>query len=108
MTEKPTSPAAELLPIETACFHSEFAKYFKNKRQNFFVSLTSFRPLWDRLQLLNDIWMRELSNQEHVSEQTHLLPKTLFSAAHARFVMAIELGFSCCVGDAYSILRDGI
>jgi hypothetical protein len=36
------------------------------------------------------------------------LPKLIFSAAHARFLTAIELGFSCCIGDAYSVLRDGI
>jgi hypothetical protein len=25
-----------------------------------------------------------------------------------RFLTAIELAFSCCIGDAYSVLRDGI
>jgi hypothetical protein len=64
--------------------------------------------LWDALQLLNDIWMRELCNVEHLSEARQMLPKLLFVSAHARFLTAVELGFSCCVGDAYSILRDGI
>lgn len=108
MTGAPTTPSAELFPIEAECFHSEFQRYFKGKRQNFFLSLATFRPLWDCLQLLNDIWMRESSNMEHLSNQTHLLPKTLFASAHARFLTAIELGFSCCIGDAYSVLRDGI
>jgi hypothetical protein len=58
--------------------------------------------------VLNDIWLRELSNLEHLRDQTHLLPKLIFAAAHARFLTAIELGFSYCIGDAYSILRDGI
>jgi len=98
----------ELFPLEQECFHAEYEKYFKGKRQNFFLTLSAFRPLWDCLQLLNDIWMRESSNLEHLTEQTHLLPKIIFMSAHARFLNAIELGYSCCIGDAYSVLRDGI
>jgi hypothetical protein len=101
-------PVVELLPLEKECFHKDFAEYYTGKRQNFFLTLTAFRPLWDCLHLLNDIWMRESSNLEHLTEQTHLLPKIIFMAAHARFLNAIELGFSCCIGDAYSVLRDGI
>lgn len=101
-------PPSELFPIEKDCFRSEYEKYFKGKRQNFFLSLRAFRPLWDCLQLLNDIWMRGLYDLEHLTNQMHLLPKTIFSSAHARYLNAIELAFSCCTGDAYSILRDGI
>jgi hypothetical protein len=108
MADKLSAPAAELFPIEKECFRSGFQEYFKGKRQNFFLSLSAFRALWDGLQLLNDIWLRELSNLEHLRDQMHLLPKLIFAAAHARFLTAIELGFSCCIGDAYSILRDGI
>jgi len=108
MADKPNVPVAELFPVEAECFHDEFQRYFKGKRQNFFLSLKSFRRLWDCLQLLNDIWMREDSDLEHLTDQFHLLPKTIFSSAHVRFLTAIELGFSCCIGDAYSVLRDGI
>ena len=109
MTDKPSTPAsAELFPIEKECFHAEYQKYFLAKRQNFFISLAAFRGLWDALQLLNDILTREHSNLEHLTDETHVLPKTIFAAAHARYLTAIELGFSCCIGDAYSILRDGI
>jgi hypothetical protein len=108
MAEKLTAPASELFPIEKDCFHSDFQEYFKGKRQNFFLTLTAFRQLWDCLQLLNDIWMRELSDLENLREQMQLLPKIIFSSAHARFLTAIELGYSCCIGDAYSVLRDGI
>jgi hypothetical protein len=37
-----------------------------------------------------------------------MLPSAIFRYAHSRFVVAIELGFSCCIGDAYSVLRGGI
>jgi hypothetical protein len=108
MAEKVLSPAPELLRPESEHFRPAYEAYFKIKRQNFFRSMTQFTGLWDGLQLLNDIWMREFSDLAHVSDQFHLLPKLLFAAGHARFLTAIELGFSCCIGDAYSILRDGI
>ena len=97
-----------LLPEEQQSFHQEYAKYFQLKRGNFFKSLTVFRGVWDCLQLLCDIWKREMSDLESLPDQNQLLPKMLFTAAHARFLTAIELSFSCCIGDAYSILRDGI
>jgi hypothetical protein len=108
MADQLTAPIAELFPIERELFHSEYQKFFLAKRQNFFVTLTAFRDPWEALQLLNDVLMREHSNLEHLTDHTQVLPKTIFSAAHARFLTAIELGFSCCIGDAYSILRDGI
>ena len=97
-----------LLPIEEEAFHAPYARYYSRKRQNFLESLKVFRGVWDCLQLLSDVWEREMSDLETVLDQYHLLPKMLFSAAHARFLTAIELGFSCCIGDCYSILRDGI
>ena len=41
-------------------------------------------------------------------DKDYLLPRMLFTAAHSKFISALELGFSCCIGDAYSLLRDGI
>jgi hypothetical protein len=101
-------PPSGLFPIEKDCFRSEYEEYFKRKRQNFFLSLKEFRPLWDCLQLLNDIWTRGLADVEQLNDQMLLLPKTIFSAAHARYLNSIELAFSRCTGDAYTILRDGI
>jgi hypothetical protein len=96
------------LPFEKERFCVAYQEYFKGKRKNFFCSMTEFKDLWDALQLLNDIWMRELSNLEHLRDATQMLPKLLFNSAHSRFLTAVELGFSCCIGDAYSVLRDGI
>jgi len=97
-----------LLPLEEAQFHEEYKKYYQHKRGNFFKSATEFSQLWECFQLLNDIWMREMSDLEVLRDQYQLLPRMIFTAAHARIVTAMELGFSCCIGDAYSILRDGI
>jgi len=108
MAETLLSPDADLFPFEKERFHAAYQTFFKGKRQNFFRSMTEFRGLWDALQLLNDIWMRELSNLEHLRNTTQMLPKIIFASAHSRFLTAVELGFSCCIGDAYSVLRDGI
>ena len=97
-----------LLPEEHESFHEEYARYYRAKRGNFFQSLKVFRGAWDCLQLLSDIWQREMSDLESLTDQYHMLPKMLFTAAHARYLTAIELTFCCCIGDAYSILRDGI
>ena len=97
-----------LLPLEDERFHPEYKTYFKHKRGNFLKSIAEFADLWECLQLLNNIWMREMSDLEVLRDQHQLLPNMLFRAAHARVLTAIELGFSCCIGDAFSILRDGI
>lgn len=107
MHDRLLSSEANLLPFEEGQFHPSYRTYFKGKRQNFFRTMTEFKQLWNGIQLLNDIWDRELSNLEHLHDARQLLPKLLFSSARARFLTAIELGFSCCIGDAYSILRDG-
>ena len=97
-----------LLPPEAQYFHDEYKKYFQHKRGNFFKAITEFSGLWECFQLLNDIWMREIEDLEVLRDQYHLLPRMIFTAAHSRILTAMELGFSCCIGDAYSILRDGI
>ena len=97
-----------LLPPEAQYFHDEYKKYFQHKRGNFFKAITEFSGLWECVQLLNDIWMRAMEDLEVLRDQYHLLPRVIFTAAHSRILTAMELGFSCCIGDAYSILRDGI
>jgi hypothetical protein len=97
-----------LLPEEDANFHDAYKKYYIAKRQNFFQSIAVFRQLWECFQLLNDIWERGIDDIAKINDQFHMLPSLLFYAARARFLVAVELGFSCCIGDAYSILRDGI
>jgi hypothetical protein len=97
-----------LLPFEQQTFHPEYQQYFKHKRENFSKAIEEFSGLWDCFQLLCVIWFHEMADLVTATEEKQTLPKALFTAAHARFLAAMELGFSCCIGDAYSILRDGI
>lgn len=107
-TSVPTTPANSLLPFEREHFHPEYAKYFTDKRHNFETSLKNFPEIWRGLQLLNDVWMREFSDLEHSIPASQMLSLVIFKFAHSKFLVAIELGFSCCVADSYSILRNGI
>jgi hypothetical protein len=67
-----------------------------------------FHGLWECFQILDDVWHREIEDIEKSLASTQMLPSLLFRYAHSRFVVAMELGFSCCIGDAYSVLRGGI
>jgi hypothetical protein len=97
-----------LLQLEDQTFHPEFKRYYRHKRGNFFKAITEFSGLWNCFQLLNDIWQREMDDLRVLRDQHHLLPRMLFTAAHSKFVNAMELSFSCCIGDAYTLLRDAI
>jgi hypothetical protein len=111
VTNNQTSQSVDdvpLLPLEDQRFHDQFKRYFRHKRGNFFKAITEFADLWECFQLLNDIWMREMDDLKVLRDKDHLLPRMLFTAAHSKFINAVELGFSCCIGDAYSLLRDGI
>jgi hypothetical protein len=88
----PSPAVPPLLPEEQQAFHQVYAEYFQTKRGNFFQSLKAFRGMWDCLQLLCDIWQREMSDLESLSDQNQVLPKMLFTAAHARFLTAIPQG----------------
>ena len=43
-----------------------------------------------------------------LTDPTHTLPTLLFINAHSKFRTGLELGFSCCTGDAANTLRSGI
>lgn len=97
-----------LLTFENEHFSSEYKEYYKAKRQNFFATIQSFPGLWDCFQRLDQIWMREFQDMSVVTNTTTMLPGMLFMNAHAKFRIALELGFSCCLGEAWDALRGAI
>jgi len=108
VTENPQSPTSELFLFEQQQFHAEYQAYYKAKRANFFRAMTEFDGLWDCFQSLNGIWFREIQDLDESQQAAQSLPCLMFRYAHSRFLVAMELGFSCCIGDAYSVLRGGI
>lgn len=97
-----------LMTFESQNFFSEYKEYYKTKRQNFFATIESLPQLWECFQRLDEIWMREFSDMNVVGDPNTMFPGILFRSAHAKFRIALELGFSCCLGEAWDVLRSGI
>jgi hypothetical protein len=97
-----------LLAFENARFSPEYKEYYKAKRQNFFATIESFSGLWDCFQRLDQIWIREFQDMNVVTDTNAMLPGLLFMNSHAKFRIALELGFSCCLGEAWDALRGAI
>ncbi|MBZ5645241.1 MAG: hypothetical protein LAO19_20980 [Acidobacteriia bacterium] len=108
MSGNQSADIVEVLPFEKIRFHARYLKYYAAKRQNFMKCTQDFRDLWDCFQYLDDIWQNEISDIEVIREPTQMLPSLLCRYGHSRYVVAMELGFSCCIGDAYSVIRGGI
>lgn len=111
--ENPTGPGkqmgdADLHEVERKYISEPYKEYFLAKRQNFFATLQAFKDLWDCFMLLDNVWMREFSDLERVTDTRAMVPLNLFANAHAQFRTAIELGFSTRIGDAWNLLRSAI
>lgn len=105
--QRPTASDV-LLPFEQQNLHTEYMKYYEIKRHNFFATIQKFPKIWECFQLLDGIWMREFSDLERQRNPDQMLPILLFVNAHAQFRIAFELGFSCCIGEAWNVLRSAI
>jgi len=97
-----------LLPFEKAHLRGDYKDYFMTKRNNFFATIQVFPGLWQCFSMLDDAWMREFQDLQRLREVRHMLPGILFMNGHAQFRIAWELGFSCCIGEAWNVLRSGI
>lgn len=107
MGREPTE-ADLLLPIESEKLRGDYKEYFKVKRNNFFGTIQKFPGIWRCFLLLDEIWMREFADLEHLCDPNQMFPGTLFMNAHAKIRVAFELAFSCCLGEAWDILRGAI
>lgn len=108
--EKGRQPTEDdlLLPFEKRCLHGDYREFFKTKRNNYFATIQAFPGVWRCFELLDDIWMREFDDLQKLRNVKGMLPAILFMNAHAQFRVAWELGFSCCIGEAWNVLRSGI
>ncbi|OFW38504.1 MAG: hypothetical protein A3J28_02765 [Acidobacteria bacterium RIFCSPLOWO2_12_FULL_60_22] len=97
-----------LLPFERQNLHLHYKDFYITKRNNFFATIQAFPELWRCFEFLNDIWQREFADLERGRDVKTMLPSILFMNAHARFLVAFELAFSCCTSDASNVLRSGI
>jgi hypothetical protein len=106
--KKPFNEADLLTKFEQEMLCDPYKGYYVAKRNNFFASIEGFKDLWDCFMLSNTIWMREFEDMRIVKDTGRMFPPILFMNGHLKMLIAMELGFSCCLTEAYSILRDAI
>jgi hypothetical protein len=103
-----TNASEQLLPFEKLNLRGEYRNYFAVKRSNFFASVQGFPELWDCFLRLDEIWIREFSDLERITIPGQVLPLQLLMHSHAQFRVALELGFSTCLSEAWNILRSSM
>lgn len=97
-----------LLRFEQENLPPHYRDYYVAKRQNLFASIEGFSPLWRCFMLLDEIWLREFEDMRATRDIHRMFPMILFMNAHAKMRIALELGLSACLAEAYSILRDAV
>ena len=107
-SRKPFDDADLLTKFEQEVLRDPYKGYYTAKRNNLFASIESFKDLWDCFMLSNTIWMREFGDMRTVRDTGRMFPPTLFMNGHLKMLIAMELGFSSCLTEAHSILRDAI
>jgi hypothetical protein len=97
-----------LLPFEETNLRGDYRDYFVIKRSNYFTTIHTFSRLWNCYLGLDEIWVREFSDLQRITQPGQALPIKLFSNCHAQFRVAFELGFSTCIAEAWNIVRSSI
>jgi hypothetical protein len=97
-----------LVPFEQQHIKGDYRDYYKIKRNNFATSIHSFPELWEFFTRIDEIWRRGLEDLEVATSEDRMFPVVLYASAHAKMRISMELGFSACVGEARSIMRDAI
>jgi hypothetical protein len=97
-----------LLPFEEKHILGDYREYFVSKRTNYFTTIHTFPNLWACYVALDEIWTREFSDLQRITQPGQMLPLKLFMNAHAQFRVAFELAFSTCIGEAWNIVRSSI
>ncbi len=97
-----------LVKFERENLPADFKEYYSAKRQNFFASIKGFPGIWKLFVFLDEIWRREIDDVKTMRDINKMFPMILFLNAHAKSRIVLELGFSACLTEAWSILRDAI
>lgn len=115
MTTSPATPLSSLKETDKLLHKFEidnipdqYRAYYGIKRNNFFASIQRFPEMWQYYLRLDAIWMREFADLQSARDATRMFPLLLYFNSHAKMRIAMELGFSGCMAEARSILRDAI
>lgn len=97
-----------LVPFEIQHIPKNYKDYYIVKRNNFFSSIQGFPEMWQYYTMLDEIWLREFSDLKPPGRAAQLIPLMLYTNAHAKMRISIELALSGCMSEARSIMRDAI
>jgi hypothetical protein len=97
-----------LVPFEIQNIPDKYREYYRIRRHNFFASIQGFSEMWRYYHRLDSIWLRELQDLEVAGNASRVFPLVLYTNAHAKIRIAVELGFSGCMAEGRSILRDAV
>jgi len=108
MAKSDDNHADLLFPIERNGLAEHYRSYYLAKRTNFLAALQGSRGLWRYYQLLDKIMLDEFQDMSTLHDTNQMFPLALFLNAHAKIRISLELGFTRCMEEARSILRDAI
>jgi hypothetical protein len=97
-----------LLDFEKEAFSTPYAEYFAVKRNKFFANIQAFREIWQCFMALDELWMQEFADLEHLNDPNAGLPIALFMHAHALFRLALEAGFTGSLAECRNLFRMSI
>jgi hypothetical protein len=108
MTESTWQEYDTLLPFERKALPEHYRRSYVAKRQEFFCNIQHTYELWRYFQMLDWNFQNELDHMGRLGGQESATPLALFSKAHAKIRIAIELAFARCTEEARPIMRDAI
>ncbi len=97
-----------LLPFELKTLPEHYRRSYVAKRQEFFCNIQHTYELWRYFQMLDWNLQNELDHMGRLGVPESATPLALFSKAHAKIRIAIELAFARCTEEARPIMRDAI
>lgn len=97
-----------LTEFEIRVLKGDLKEYWRTKRSNFFATIQSYPKFWECFQNLDELMLQEYKAFETNPQPDQALPLCFFFGAHGQVRIASELGFSCCLTDAFGIMRNAI
>jgi hypothetical protein len=97
-----------LLPFERENVAETYQEFLRIKRNNTFASIQRLPHQWQRFELMDQVWLREIGNLKRVLAPSHVVVGTLFIRAYARVRLTLEIAFAGCTTEAADLLRGAI
>lgn len=108
MKQQTLPEEALLLPYERKIMREPWLDYFKAKRQCWLATIQNFPDLWNSFLKLDEIFVREIEDSKSLRDIDQLVPQLLFIKSHQSIRVAVEVGFSTHLTQAFDLTRAAI